>query len=133
MGERSWAMLQGVGDQRHGKRAALHVAQLCRRWLWSEASLLHELTWGLGDAVAHRGQQVAQAREDASFQSKGVPGAKRKPELEAEEDRTPCVHHGHIPAGLALLQDRSVFSPCPCPDGAGDSGRGLTKDGDECL
>lgn len=79
-------MLQGAGGQRHGKRAALHAAQLCRRWLWSEASLLPELTRGLGDAVGHRGQQVAQARDDAGFQSEEVPGARRKPELEGEED-----------------------------------------------
>lgn len=79
----------GSGRSAPRKRAALHAVQLCRRWLCREASLLPELTRGLGDAVGHRGQQVAQAREDAGFQSEEVPGARRKPQLEGEEDRTP--------------------------------------------
>lgn len=37
-------MLQGEGDQRRGRRVAVHVVQLCRRWAWSEASLLDDLT-----------------------------------------------------------------------------------------
>lgn len=91
----------------------MHVVQLCRQWLWSEASLLDDLTWGLGDAVCHRGQQAAEAREDAHLQSEEVAGTKRKPELEVEDDRTPCVHCDHIPEGLALVYRQECVQTNP--------------------
>lgn len=91
----------------------MHVVQLCRQWPWSEASLLDDLTWGLGDAVCHRGQQAAEAREDAHLQSEEVAGTKRKPELEVEDDRTPCVHCDHIPEGLALVYRQECVQTNP--------------------